>query len=165
MSHGIDVVKLLEEGKTVQIKPQGSSMYPMFVPGRDCAIIKKVNPGQLRIGDVVLYRRDSGILVLHRIWNITKEGVLLVGDNQTCIEGPLKINQMIGVLVSFLWKGRKVSIYNPIYLLLSRGWLILLPYRKHIKRAAGIAVRGYRFMKDQVLLHKKSTGGLGKWRK
>ncbi len=148
MSYRIDVVKLLEEGKTVQIKPQGGSMYPMFLPGRDFAVIKKANPDRLKRGDVVLYRRGTEILVLHRIWKITKEGVFLVGDNQTCIEGPLNTVQIIGVLVSFLRKDLKVSVHNPIYLLLSRGWLILLPYRNHIKRAARKTVNVYKYLKD-----------------
>ena len=31
----IDIEQLLRDGYTIQIKPQGYSMYPMFVPDRD----------------------------------------------------------------------------------------------------------------------------------
>ena len=31
--------ELLAEGRTIQIKPQGYSMYPLFIPGRDSAVI------------------------------------------------------------------------------------------------------------------------------
>ena len=137
MSNGIDVVRLLEEGKTVQIKPQGYSMYPMFLPGRDSAVLSKVNQNRLRRGDVVLYRRDTQTLVIHRIWKITKNEVFLVGDNQISIEGPIKKSQIIGSLVFFLRKNKKISVHNPIYRLLSWVWLILLPYRDIIKRFAG----------------------------
>ena len=136
MIRRMDVVKLLEEGNTVQVKPLGYSMYPMFLPGRDSAILTKVNSGQLRRGDVVLYRRDTQTLVLHRICRITKEGVFLIGDNQTNIEGPLKTEQIIGVLVAFIRKDKKILVCNPIYMLLSRGWLILLPFRRYLKRVA-----------------------------
>ena len=55
--------ELLAEGRTIQIKPQGYSMYPLFVPGRDSAVIappeKSGRQGanlRYRRGDVVLYR-------------------------------------------------------------------------------------------------------------
>lgn len=151
MNRGIDVVKLLEEGKTVQIKPQGYSMYPMFLPGRDSAILTKANLCRLRRGDVVLFRRrDTQTLVLHRIWKITKEGIFLIGDNQTHLEGPLKVDQIIGVLVAFLRKNKKISVHNPIYQLLSRGWLILLPFRNTINRAAFKLLSKCRFLKAHI---------------
>ncbi|MDF2485720.1 MAG: hypothetical protein K0R46_1888 [Herbinix sp.] len=137
MSNGIDVVRLLEDGKTVQIKPQGYSMYPMFLPGRDSAVLSKVNQNRLRRGDVVLYRRDTQTLVMHRIWKITKNNVFLVGDNQSSVEGPIKKSKIIGILVFFLRKNKKISVHNPIYRLISRGWLILRPFRDIIKRFVG----------------------------
>lgn len=36
-----DIEQLLEAGEIIQIYPEGYSMYPMFVPGRDAAVIKK----------------------------------------------------------------------------------------------------------------------------
>lgn len=66
-----DIEKLLAEGNTIQLHPQGYSMYPMFCPGRDEAIISPVqDASELKRGDVVLYRRDGGILVLHRIYKL-----------------------------------------------------------------------------------------------
>jgi signal peptidase I len=137
MSNGIDVVRLLEDGKTVQIKPQGYSMYPMFLPGRDSAVLSKVNQNRLRRGDVVLYRRDTQTLVMHRIWKVTKNNVFLVGDNQSSVEGPIKKSKIIGILVFFLRKNKKISVHNLIYRLISRGWLILRPFRDIIKRFVG----------------------------
>ena len=45
----IDIEQLLAEGKTIRIKPQGYSMYPLFVPGRDEASIEHTDfsPGKL----------------------------------------------------------------------------------------------------------------------
>ena len=33
-----DIEQLLEAGEIIQIYPEGYSMYPMFVPGRDAEI-------------------------------------------------------------------------------------------------------------------------------
>ena len=67
----IDIEKLLADGNIIKIKPQGYSMYPLFIPGRDEACIEHVAFSSLKRDDVVLYRRDESILVLHRIWKIT----------------------------------------------------------------------------------------------
>lgn len=124
----IDVEQLLLEGKSVQLQPQGYSMYPMFVPGRDWAVIEPVQKKLCR-GDVVLYRREGGILVLHRIYKVKPEGVYLVGDNQTEIEGPLEETWIRGMLTSFIRKGRPVSVKNPVYRLASTLWLLVRPFR------------------------------------
>lgn len=135
-----DIEKLLAEGHTVQIKPQGYSMYPMFIPGRDEAVISPVSPGEARRGDVVLYRRESGILVLHRVWKRKPDGLYMVGDNQTEIEGPLKETQIKGILRAFVRKGRYTEATHPVYRAASRIWLFLRPMR-HPVMAAGAAAK------------------------
>ncbi len=125
----IDLEQLLKDGNIIRIHPQGYSMYPMFLPGRDEALIESVCADFCRKNDVVLYRRDSGILVLHRICRITEEGFYLVGDNQWEVEGPLRPSQIIGRLVGFIRNGSEISISHPFYRMLSSLWLILLPVR------------------------------------
>lgn len=34
----IDLEQLLQEGNIIRIRPQGYSMYPLFIPGRDEAL-------------------------------------------------------------------------------------------------------------------------------
>lgn len=131
----MDIEQLLEQGHSVRIYPQGYSMYPMLVPGRDEAVIGPLPQGRVpRRGDVVLYRRTGsrGILVLHRIWKAVPEGVYLVGDNQTDIEGPLRPEQLRGILTSFIYKGREVSVRHPVYVFYSLVWLLVRPFRQKI---------------------------------
>ena len=94
----IDLEQLLRDGNIIRIKPQGYSMYTLFIPGRDEALIHQTTSTDCRRNDVVLYRRDRSILVLHRIDKITEEGFFMVGDNQWEIEGPLRSDQIIGKL-------------------------------------------------------------------
>lgn len=130
----IDIEKLLREGHTIRVHPQGYSMYPMFVPGRDEAVIAPAAVSELRRSAVLLYRRPGGILVLHRLVKRTPEGLYFTGDNQSAVEGPLAEEQVIGILEGFIRKGRYVSVKNPLYRLLSGLWLLLLPVRDPIKR-------------------------------
>ena len=73
MEAKIDIEQLLREGKMIQTAVNGYSMYPTLVPGRDSVVIEPLDgrPGR---GDVVLYRRDGGILVLHRVWKAGPDG-------------------------------------------------------------------------------------------
>lgn len=125
----IDIEQLLSNGTTIKIKPQGYSMYPLFVPGRDEACIECTDFSSLKRGDVILYRRDKSILVLHRIWKITGNSFYMVGDNQTEIEGPLRADQLRGKLTGFVRNGKFVDVKNPIYRFLSGLWLFLRPMR------------------------------------
>ena len=109
MESKADIEQLLRDGKTVQTMINGYSMYPMLMPGRDSVILVPFEGEQPKRGDVVLYRRDGSILVLHRIWRVRQEGLYLVGDNQTEIEGPLRIEQMRGRLVGFVRKDKYIS--------------------------------------------------------
>ena len=125
----IDIEKLLADGNIIKIKPQGYSMYPLFIPGRDEACIEHVAFSSLKRDDVVLYRRDESILVLHRIWKITGDSFYMVGDNQTEIEGPLRADQVRGKLIGVIRNGHFIDVHNPLYRILSGLWLWLRPLR------------------------------------
>ena len=135
----VDILRLLEQGQVIQIKPQGYSMYPLFIPGRDEAILQLREGARLKRGDVVLYRRDSGILVLHRIYKVRKNGFYMVGDHQREVEGPLREEQIKGIMTGFIRNGRQISAKHPVYVLASRLWLLLRPIRPALARivAAG----------------------------
>lgn len=130
----IDVVEMINSGATVQIMVRGYSMYPLFVPNRDWAVIKKADTSKIKRGDVVLYRRDQGKLVLHRVWKRNKKGFFMVGDNQSIIEGPIREDQLIGILIEVIRNNRKISVNNIFYIIFTRLWLMLRPVRKPISK-------------------------------
>ena len=137
----MDIEKLLREGKNICIKPQGYSMYPLLVPGRDEVIIEPVEGKKLRRGDVVLYRRDASsangeILVLHRIFKVKTDGYYMVGDNQKEIEGPLRGEQIKGIMAGINRKGKYIPGNSPVYRCLTGIWLWLRPVRPVISKAA-----------------------------
>ena len=132
--NGIDIEALLAEGKSIQLYPQGYSMYPLFVPGRDQAVIAPAQTEKLKRGDVVLYRREGSILVLHRIWKRKTDGFYMVGDNQSEVEGPLKEEQIKGILCRVVRKGKNFPVSNPIYRVLAAVWLRLRPFRPVLSR-------------------------------
>ena len=140
----VNVAELLAQGQTVQFPPTGWSMYPLLVPGRDQVIVEPVDPAALRRGDVALYRRDQGILVLHRICRVRPEGFYLVGDNQKEVEGPLRPSQFLGRMAAVVRKGKTVSVRHPAYRALAGTWLALRPVRPALSKAAARVRRLFR---------------------
>lgn len=118
MKKNTEVLKIrsrtaLMKGNIIRLKPQGSACIPSS-PGRDEALIQQVPVTSLKRNDVALYRRDQGILVLHRIVRVTANGYYMTGDNQYEIEGPLRPDQFRGKLIAFVRKGKK-SLSGILY--------------------------------------------------
>ena len=108
----IDLEQLLREGNIIRIRPQGYSMYPLFIPERDEALIQQTDGTDCHRNDVVLYRRDQGILVLHRICRITSDGFYIIGK-----------------LIAVNRNSREFTVGNPFYKFVSSLWLFMLPVR------------------------------------
>ena len=115
-----EIEPLLKAGACIQIYPQGYSMYPFIDPRRDEVVLAGIEEGSaLRRGDVVLYRRENGMLVLHRIYKIGQDGLYLLGDHQTAIEGPVRREQVKGKMTGMVRDGRYMDVGNPGYRMLS----------------------------------------------
>ena len=128
-----EIEPLLKAGACIQIHPQGYSMYPFIDPRRDEVVLAGIEDGSaLRRGDVVLYRRENGMLVLHRIYKIGQDGLYLLGDHQTAIEGPVRREQVKGKMTGMVRDGRYMDVGNPGYRMLSVVWLWLRPARRAI---------------------------------
>ena len=90
---------MAQHGKYIA-SPHGISMRPMLRQGRDTVLlVPPVHP--LRRGDVILYRRPSGKLVLHRIVRAKKDGYLLGADNLPHRERGVQPDWVIGVMRGF----------------------------------------------------------------
>lgn len=123
--------ELLRAGLSIQVSPTGWSMYPMFVPGRDWAVLEPIEPGyRVGRGDVILFRRRGGILVMHRVLSARPDGTFwFVGDNLPDIERGVGADQLIGILTGFTRKGREHRVDEWTYRAASAAWLLLRPLR------------------------------------
>ena len=108
------VIRTLKEND-IKIKPKGYSMYPLFVPGRDYAVITHIEPDKLKKGDVVLYQSE--------------------------IEGPLEKECIHGKLIAVERNGRMFSVNNIVYRFISYVWLLLRPVRMPVAKSAAAVKR------------------------
>jgi len=130
-----DIEELLKSGTSVGFYPQGNSMYPTIVPGRDNVIVEPLSERKIKRGDVLLFRRPDnapvypGKLILHRVCKVKEDGIYMVGDNEKIVEGPLPRNVFLGVMTELHRKGKTIKVSSLFYKMLTRSWLFLRPVR------------------------------------
>ena len=127
-----DLWPLIEEkinsGAKVTINPGGISMLPLVLAGRDSVVLEKV-PGKLKKYDVVLYKRRSGMFVLHRIVGIKDGKYVMCGDNEYVREYGIEHDAIRAYMTMVIRKKKEISIKSFKYKLYS---MIRVKYQ-HIK--------------------------------
>ena len=71
------IQKEMQLHQKVCIHPQGYSMWPFLKEGRDSVIVKPLPVSSMHRGDIILYRRNDQILVLHRLHHKNKKDFFL----------------------------------------------------------------------------------------
>ena len=122
---------LVNEGKECRLLISGSSMAPFLVHERDSIIFSKPQR-ELQRGDMVFYQRETGQFVMHRILHVKPEGLYIVGDAQTEIEGPVNPNQVFAVVTKAQRKGKWIGPGDFWWWFFRTVWLRLVPVRKII---------------------------------
>ncbi len=121
--------EVLESGGTANFNPHGTSMLPMLHDDGDRVTLKKPE-GELKKYDLPLYIREDGSFVLHRVVRKPKNGVYtMCGDNQWVLEKGIRHEQIVGVVVEFERKGKKISADSKLYKLYARVWVAIMPLR------------------------------------
>ena len=88
--------RLLKEGHMVEFMPRGISMRPFIEGGRDRVILKTCT--EPRVGMIVLVRLDNKF-VLHRIYKIRGEQIILQGDGNLTGQEVCTAQDIIGRVV------------------------------------------------------------------
>jgi hypothetical protein len=122
---------LVNEGKECRLLISGSSMAPFLVHERVSIIFSKPQR-ELQRGDMVFYQRETGQFVMHRILHVKPEGLYIVGDAQTEIEGPVNPSQVFAVVTKAQRKGKWIGPGDFWWWFFRTVWLRLVPVRKII---------------------------------
>lgn len=131
------IAELLENKQTVKITATGRSMLPFLRPERDAVELENRSYETIRPLDMVLIQRQDGQYILHRVIKISSVEFYLVGDAQRIIEGPLRPDQVIGVVKTVWWKGHEINPRSKGYLMLAWLWMQCLPCRHLLLRIGG----------------------------
>ena len=100
------ITEVIGEGGEFRLYPKGTSMRPLIRQGIDAVALVSLERRPKK-GDVLLYRRESGQYVLHRLMRVEKDGTLcFCGDNQRLLEHGVSRDSVIAVVRTF-FRGEK----------------------------------------------------------
>lgn len=120
----------LKDGGRAELTVTGCSMLPMLHDRRDSVTLIPVT-AQQKPGDVILYRRESGQYVLHRIIDMDADGYICSGDNQIMRE-PVAHSQLLAVVEAFTRNGKHYTVSSPGYRVYTGIWVRFFFARKQI---------------------------------
>ena len=104
-------VEALNDVGFLCVEFKGISMLPLFKEGRDKVLIYKVDI-PLKKGDIVLYKRESGLLVLHRIYAINGQELVLLGDNHLRVERGVNKSQVLCICKGYYKYDKLIDFEN-----------------------------------------------------
>ena len=127
--------KLLQEEdvKELPLTITGNSMSPFLIHGRDTVYLSRLTRPARR-GDVLLYRRDNGAYVLHRVYAVTPETYTMVGDAQTELESGIRPDQVVAVMTRATRKDKELRPGDFWWDFFETTWLRFLPMRRPIHK-------------------------------
>lgn len=105
--------EVISSGGEFQFKPNGISMLPLIRPGVDTVTL--VSPGEIKKTDIVLYRRDNGKFVLHRVMYVRKKDFIMRGDNQKYLEVGVRRDQILASVKFIVKDGSCVDFSSEEY--------------------------------------------------
>lgn len=145
------VMLQLEKGGRARLTVTGWSMQPLLYNRRDVVELVPVS-GKQKPGDIILYRRENGQYVLHRIIALSQEGYICSGDNQAVRE-PVAHDQLLAVVDGFIRKGKSYTLNAPGYRLYATVWVKLFFLRKPyiaIRRRIGRLLSKMRRIRSKI---------------
>ena len=87
--------EVLATGGEFRLYPHGTSMLPLLRQGIDSVALRSLDrPAQKY--DILFYKRQDGSYILHRVKEVTPNGLILWGDNHTMLEYGVTDDMIIG---------------------------------------------------------------------
>lgn len=112
----------IPDGEEFLLRVTGWSMLPLLFHDRSLVYLKKVSHYTPRKGDVVLFWRMDGSIVLHRVRKVGKDGVLTInGDAQSWTEHIFP-TQVMATVTHYVRFKRDVSVDSAGYRLYRSLW-------------------------------------------
>lgn len=134
---------LLDSAEYVPLNISGSSMTPFLVHSRDTAYLSKVTRPPKK-DDMILYRRDNGAHILHRVYRVTPDGYWLVGDTQILIEKGVRPDQVLALVTAVRRKEKLLQPGSFWWDFFEKVWIRVIPLRPGIVAAYSALTGAFR---------------------
>ena len=142
--------ELLPQVESLPLTVSGHSMSPFLADKRDVVHLAKIKE-PLKIGDIVLYQRDNGQYILHRICKVNNDSFSIIGDAHDYIETGIRKDQIIEEVKSVERKGKTLAPGNICWEFFSKIWIRIIPFRKNLMKLASFFYKLFRRNKNESI--------------
>lgn len=125
--------EIVNSGGSVRLEVKGSSMMPFLRSEKDSVLLKKAD--NIKKYDVVLFKKHTGKIALHRIVHIDNGVYKIVGDNQYKFDRDITKEDLIAKAVEY-HRG-KLRIGEAKIRTLGMLWFATYPLRNFLRRGFG----------------------------
>lgn len=130
-----------KNNQSVILKVRGMSMFPLLKDRRDSVTLEKIKDTPKK-RDIILYKRDSGQYVLHRIVKIKDNTFTLVGDNQHELEHGIRLDQILAIVTSIKRKEKEINLSkSKLYKIYSYLWCLNIFVRRIILKILHLFIK------------------------
>ena len=130
------ICEAIRDGGQFVLVPKGVSMLPTILPLKDSIVL--VEKENLQKNDIVLYKRNNGMYVAHRIISIKNGEYIMCGDNQTALEKGITESMIIAKVDRILKEDGTVVDSQQIK---SKGRMFALGIRRLRRRTVDTVKR------------------------
>lgn len=125
-----EITEQLAIGRQAAFVVTGMSMWPFLCHGRDQVIVNKVDKDTLKKGDIILFRRQDGKYILHRITCINGNKIQTTGDGNYYHDDWIEYMNVIAKVEKVIRNNKEINCQQFHWRFLSHLWMFLFPIRK-----------------------------------
>ena len=131
--------EVLASGGEFRLYPRGTSMLPLIRQGIDSVALRTLDRPPRKF-DILFYRRTDGSYILHRVKKVTKDGLVLWGDNHTMLEYGVRDDMIIGYAARIFRGETELDCQSSRYKLYLWLWQfkairnLVLPFAYHLRK-------------------------------
>ena len=131
--------EVLSSGGEFRLYPHGTSMLPLLRQGIDSVALRSMDRSPRKF-DILFYKRRDGSYILHRVKKVTKDGLVLWGDNHTMLEYGVRNDMIIGYAARIFRGETELNCQSLRYRAYLRIWQfkavrnLVLPIAYHLRK-------------------------------
>lgn len=131
----------LANGAAVPLTVTGSSMMPLLKPQRDFVWLEPCDTEQIRKGDIVLFERDNGKPVLHRVRKVEDDGTLLMNGDALFWSETIEKNQIVACVKRFERNQKIFTCDSLTVKLWNMCWHVTRPFRSVLRKIHSLFIK------------------------
>lgn len=121
------ISETLSLGSPFVLSVTGNSMYPILHHNKDKVELVNTQIRPVKKGEIVLFKRDNGMCILHRIVKIIDQHSYVVRGDAQCWQEIVKRDNVIAVVSRVYVNSRWISCDSFLYKLKCFLWSVVKP--------------------------------------